>query len=1488
VLIAKDGTERPIADSGAPIRYGDDGEVNGVVLVFRDQSDEYRMLKALRDSEQLYSQLVGAAPVGIFQTDARGMVVFANDVLLNMAGVSRDDMSPERWAAAYHPDDREQVGKAWIESVRSLVPAEATTYRYVRPDGRQTWAQARAIPLLDDKGELNGYVGVVTDITTERQQLQKIERISRLYATLSQVNSAIAHTADRDSLYREICRVIVDAGGFSSAAITHVNWQTRKSWPVISSGTWEGDYKTLLPETDLDDPTWVTVSRMALLSGAQVTVNDMTTEERISPQLRAWALARAGIASSAVPLRTAGQIIGALGFASNEKGFFTAEIIRLIDDIGRDVSFALENIESAAQKQLAEAAVMRSEQNLNVTLRSIGDAVLVTDNEGQVTMMNPIAEELTGWSENDARGRPAGEVFHIINEETRHLVTSPIDMVLRDGKIVGLANHTVLIAKDGTERPIADSGAPIRYGDDGEVNGVVLVFRDQSDEHRMLKALRESEQHYSTLVKTAPVGVFHADLEGNTTYSNTTMLAIAGMDKPILSLQEWAATIHPQDRDHVARKWQEAVKTRSGITVAYRYLHADGNVIWSRTSLAPVFDDKQVFTGFIGAVVDITPEQNHLREIEMLSRLYETLSQVSAAIVRSPDEQSLYDAVCAIMVEKGGFARAGVTRPDWDRRKSILVSDASPGQLALDHGFIELDMDGLQSQNLTTLTLLSGIAETANDIRSDDRIGEIFQKLIGDVDARSASTVAFTCFGEVASVLTLTSSTKDFFTEDILRLIGQVARDISHALENIESEKKRKQAEAKLTYNEERLRMGLHVTNIGMYEIDFTTNRIRLDATSCQLMNLGSEAQEFEIAEFVKEAFPEEESQIILQLQRDLLNGKRDEYFADSPLPLPGGTVRWLRNQGAVTGERTADGRPIRFLGVISDITTTKELEERDEFAATVFENSGESIIVIDSGNKVVMVNRAFTRISGYSAAEILGVSARIFRTDRHHAAFYSGMKEELLRDGAWHGEIWRRRKTGEEYPTLMTISVIRDKKGGIAHFVVQEIDISAQKEFEQRISHLAYRDALTDLPNRTLLRDRVDQSIAVAHREGNTLALLFLDLDHFKNINDSLGHAVGDHLLKEIALRLTGSIRETDTVGRLGGDEFLLLLPDADADAAAHVALKLIEECVRPFAFESHSLTVTPSIGIALYPKDGSDFNELLKSADTAMYRAKDDGRNAYRFYTPEMNQAVFQRMVLESSLRRAIEKNEFVLHYQPKFSLQNDALVGVEALIRWHQPELGTISPAQFIPVAEESGLIEAIGTWVLEEACRQVKAWQDDGLPALRVAVNFSARQFASRNIAELVSATLKKTGVSGAQLEMEITESLLAQDMDYTLEVLHSLKKLGVHVAVDDFGTGYSSLSYLKRFPIDRLKIDQSFVRDLVTDPDDRAIATAIVTLGHSLDIRVIAEGVETVRQLEILREMGCDEAQGYYLGRPIPASEMAIALRRFAAMPSREA
>jgi diguanylate cyclase (GGDEF)-like protein/PAS domain S-box-containing protein len=532
--------------------------------------------------------------------------------------------------------------------------------------------------------------------------------------------------------------------------------------------------------------------------------------------------------------------------------------------------------------------------------------------------------------------------------------------------------------------------------------------------------------------------------------------------------------------------------------------------------------------------------------------------------------------------------------------------------------------------------------------------------------------------------------------------------------------------------------------------------------------------------------------------------------------------------------------------------------------------------MITDGDNNIVSVNAAFTRITGYEAGEVIGKNPRLLRSERHDAAFYQELWDTLNTTGHWQGEIWDKRKNGEEYPKWLAITVVLGERDIVANYIAIFADITERKEAEGKIQYLAHFDSLTGLPNRALLQDRLKQALAAASRHKKQLSLLFLDLDHFKNINDSLGHDVGDLLLQAVAERLQGCVREGDTVSRLGGDEFVVVLLDIQkSDNAAYVAQKIVDELAVPFSLGEHVLYVTSSIGISLFPEDGRNSDILIRNADSAMYSAKTGGRNDYRFFTQDMNEQALARLALEIDLRQALALGEFRLHYQPQISSETGKVIGMEALIRWQHPVRGMVSPASFIPLAEELGLIVSIGDWVLREACRQNRAWQVQGLPPVPIAVNLSALQFLQQNLPDKIHAILEETGLEPRYLELELTESTFMQDAEQTITMLQTLKAMGLQLAIDDFGTGYSSLSYLKRFPIDKLKIDQSFVRHLASDPDDAAIARTIINMGHSLRLEVIAEGVETAEQLVFLETEGCDHIQGYYFSKPLAADEFSV-------------
>ncbi len=559
-----------------------------------------------------------------------------------------------------------------------------------------------------------------------------------------------------------------------------------------------------------------------------------------------------------------------------------------------------------------------------------------------------------------------------------------------------------------------------------------------------------------------------------------------------------------------------------------------------------------------------------------------------------------------------------------------------------------------------------------------------------------------------------------------------------------------------------------------------------------------------------------------------------------------------------------------------------KRAEMQLQLLANVFEHGNEVIMITDRSGRLVRVNKAFSTVTGYTEAEALGRNPRMLASGRQDKGFYRQMWEAIEREGQWSGEVVNRRKGGATYPQWLSISVLRDAQGEVSHYMAIATDISQRKEAEERIRLLAEFDPLTQLPNRRLLQDRVQNAIQHARRHHEPLGLIYLDLDRFKNVNDSLGHHIGDALLVAAASRFSAALREEDTVSRVGGDEFVVLCPNTDAPGVAHVAGKLLAACQPRYQLGSHDLAVSCSLGIAMYPGDGDSYASLAMCADTAMYRAKEAGRNTFRFFTPEMQSQSARMLLLENELRQAMELGQLHLVYQPQLDLAQGQVCGAEVLLRWTHPSLGVISPAEFIPIAEESGLIVGIGSWVMRSACEQLCAWQAAGLALPQVAVNLSVLQFREPGLPDLVRRILAETGLRPACLELELTEGIAMDHPDDVVAAMNQLHALGVCIAIDDFGTGYSSLSYLKRFRMDRLKIDQSFVRDIHSDADDRAIVATIIGLARSLGCQTIAEGVETEQQMSFLREQGCAQAQGYLISRPLAAPEFERWLRERAA------
>jgi len=695
--------------------------------------------------------------------------------------------------------------------------------------------------------------------------------------------------------------------------------------------------------------------------------------------------------------------------------------------------------------------------------------------------------------------------------------------------------------------------------------------------------------------------------------------------------------------------------------------------------------------------------------------------------------------------------------------------------------------------------------------------------------------------------------------------INQKAISLSRTVAELQAEiSERKQVELALRKSEASLARSQQMAKLGYWELDWASRRLQCSDEVFNAFGVPRPAKPFTMDDFLRSVHREDLPGVKNFLHR--LETESEPFSLEHRIVRPGGEVRVVYLLGEVeTGE---DNRIGKLLGAVQDVTERHEYESKMRLMASIFENTIEGIFIADPQERIHTFNQSFLNITGFEKNEVQGSTpAQLgfrLRDEDHPNSSWSMLNYQ----GSWQGEIINRRKDGETYPAWITLTNIKDSRGKLAHLVGIMHDLSEVRRNEEQIIYQAYHDTLTGLPNRHLFTDRLSVAIAHAKRTGDSLAVLFLDLDHFKDINDSMGHATGDVVLKKVAKVVSDCVRSEDTVARLGGDEFIILLHGTEgSDYPVHVAERILESLAEPIRVNQSDFYLSASVGITLFPYDGQLPETLISNADLAMYRAKKQGRNSYMLYKPSMNVEMLKRMNLDNQMRKAMHNKEFLLYYQPKLDLESGRVMGLEALLRWDRKGAGMTSPNEFIPLAEETGLIVPLGHWVLDEACRQVRTWQESGFKELGVAVNISPRQFQQKNLVSMVEAVLAKSGLPAHCLELEITENAVMFSVDSAINTLHELRALGVKLSMDDFGRGYSSLYYLKRFPINSLKIDRAFVNDIPNSHEDAAIVRTVINMSHSLNLSVVAEGVENVHQLDFLRQHGCDQVQGFLFCHP---------------------
>jgi diguanylate cyclase (GGDEF)-like protein/PAS domain S-box-containing protein len=1312
------------------------------------------------------------------------------------------------------------------------------------------------------------------------------------------------------------------------------------------------------------------------------------------------------------------------------------------------------------------AALREREEDLAVTLHSIGDAVIATDTQARVTLLNPIAEKLTGWPDAEARGRPLAEVFPIVHAITRAPAVDPVARVLATGAIACLANHTVLIARDGREYQIADAAAPITDGG-GKIRGVVLIFRDvtaeyataqalkrqrdlygalseinqmivrEGDGQRMFAktcdilvrhagfvraciktvtpdgqaliraesagqswrevegddvvnldradsplvtalrenrsvvldtlpddavaedwqraarmagvggcaslpirrggrpygvlktyaavpgyfttdlvqlleevatdlsfaldnldrdvarqqaeaALRESEDRFRTIADRAPILMWMDSSEspGYGTYYNKAWLEFTGRSLSDECGTVWEAGLHPDDRQSFLDDYRAAYQQRRDFSSApYRLRRADGAWRWIVDHAVPRFDPAGRFIGFLGIARDVTEERRAAEQAERNAQGQQVLHALLALPIHTHTLPEILGDALDVILETPWLGL--------HRRGGIFLGDAAQERLTL-----------TAERNLSAGVRAACAQVDFGRCLCGRAAAERVIQHAADVDARHETTydgiaphghynVPLLLHDRVYGVLVLYVDTGHEATAEELAFLETVGSTLAGIIERKRSiEALHMTAEAVTTEIGERFleRMAWAVCKV--LELDGcmigrrsgAENRIEnvavcmdgrimapfayeLPGTPCeQVMNNG----ELYLAGDVASRFPE--FRMVLEFGMHSYLGVQLRDAAGRVLGLLIGMCRrrYDSHFGQMTLLRIFAARAAQELERLRQVADLR-------IAAHAFETL-EGIFITDADGTIVRVNTALVAMTGYSAGEMTGKNPRLFKSGRHEPGFYAGFWKALIEDGCWQGEIWNRRKNGEIFPLWLSVTAVKDEGGRTSQYVASMLDLTERKAAEARIERLAYYDELTGLANRRLLNSRIGQALALAQRSHFCGALMFVDLDHFKTINDALGHAIGDSLLEQVAQRLQLHLRLEDTVARLGGDEFVILLANLGASATAAAAqARVVAEKIRntlngPYDLAGHVHHISPSIGITLFPEEVRDADELLKRADTAMYRAKAEGRNCFAFYEPAMQANAERRLAMEKDLRQALVADELSVVCQPQVDAAG-RVVGGEVLLRWRHPQRGLVSPVEFIGIAEESGLIVVMGEWTLDAALRQFC-----GLLAanpgcnLRLSVNVSVRQFAQADVTERIVAIADIVGVDPARLTIEFTEGIFIENVTDTVRKMEALKAHGVRFSIDDFGTGYSSLTYLKRLPIDEIKIDKSFVTDVTVDPDDAAIVETILSVARHLDLHVVAEGVETAEQWAFLKERGCATFQGFHFSKPVSFEE----------------
>ena len=1413
--------------------------------------DRLEAQQRLRESEARFRGLARLSSDWFWEQDAELRFVWSSTDASGQGNPVSGMLGKHRWELP----GVEPLSETWEEHRARLAARLAfRDFEYVRTEdgGARRYVSIHGEPVFDASGRFSGYRGTARDITERKLAELRMRRLKTMYAALGSAYEAILRASSAHEIVAHACEIAVKSGGFLLGSVFMLDASTGLLHRAVGSGPMSGAAERLPASLDPAVEGGQGLIGFACRARQPAIANDYAADPRVNHGRSAWR--SYAIGSAAVfPLVVEGELAGAFGLQHAEKDAFDPELTTLLQRLADNLAFALENLQR--------------EERFRTVVNSANEGILVYDRSLRIATGNAAAERIIGVPLKELVGRAGfSSLFPCVREDGSPLQPGEraTEVTLRTGR--PLTDYVMgLVRADGAVTWLSVNTAFLRRPDDEQPYGVVSTFSDITARRAAELALRESEERFRNLSELSSDWYWETDEELRLTRLHGGIFARHAFDREaFLGKRRWElAGVDPEAPEWKAHR---ALLERRESFRDFEYARAVGPGQWAYVSVNghPVFDEAGAFRGYRGTGRDITARKRAERKLE----------RFRAALDASVDAIFLVDA---------------------DALRLIDVNDSAARNL----GYAREELIGR-----SPAMLFVG--------RGDEDFHAAYERLASREDRTDAYRAHFR--RKDGSLLPVEITRRMARIGD-RRYVVSVARDIGERL----------RSEERLQQGLERFEIVARATNDVVYDWNLVTDELWWNDNFRGVFGY----EPYEVGAYVdswtSRVHPDDVEFVDGDVRAAIDGGYRS-WSGEYRFRRKDGGYATVFDRGMVI--RDATGTPVRMIGAIVDVTARKEAERKMALHAQrqeIIARLGQFALGHADLDRVLAEATRMLREAGCDVAAV------VERTGAHEHEFALraacgenaeaglGGRTVLDAQAAWSrlldapGAVvhergyfetrradcpwspWLRRLGSGIYVAIraenapfgvLILGSLRDaafdaEASSFAEAIAHVLSTAVRRHQTQtRLAYMAEFDALTGLPNRHLLHDRLTQSLVQARRHGWQGAVLFIDLDRFKLVNDTLGHHLGDRLIAEVGRRLQQCVRAGDTVGRVSGDEFGVVLGElAQPDHAALVAQKILDALARPFDLGGNEAYVTASIGISVFPADGEDAETLLKNADMAMYRAKESTRNAYCFFTGEMNQRSVAKLQLNTDLRRAIERREFVLHYQPKVDLADGGIHGVEALLRWNHPTRGMVSPGEFVPALEDSGLILPVGEWVLEEAAAQLRRWQAQGLQAVPVAVNLSAKQFRRRDLDALIQRTLSAAGVPAELLELEITESCLMEDPEEAVRLLAGLRRAGLGISVDDFGTGYSSLSYLTRLPLNALKIDRSFVRDAVSSGEAASIVRAVIDMAHNLSFTVIAEGVETQEQVAFLRRHRCDLGQGYLFGRPMPAAELAARLAR---------